>query len=135
MANSFENFIQLELPKRPYMAEDVPQESVILRRGAGPRQLGGLSLAEGHIPMMVNGKLTSVPAPSGSGGANGYSFAANTPAATWTIEHGKGSTNAVVTLLDTDMREILCDDLVIEENTITVTFVSPQAGFANIVFF
>ena len=39
MANPFEDFIQLELPNRPWMASDVQEESVIVRRGQGARQL------------------------------------------------------------------------------------------------
>lgn len=135
MANQFEAFIQLELPKRPYLEADVPEESIIIRRGPGPRQLSGLPLAEGETVAFVQGKLTPVPYGSGGGsGVDGVAHAQEVAALTWTITHNKANKNVVVTLLDTDYSEIICDNMTVNDNDIVITFVEAQAGFANIVF-
>lgn len=133
--SQFESFIQLELPKRPYLESDVPEESVIVRRGPGPRQLSGVSLEEGQTVALFDGKLTAVPyGTGGSSGVDGVPYAQESPSLTWVIPHNKNNRNVVVTLLDTDYSEIICDTMTVNDNDIVITFVEKQAGYANIVF-
>lgn len=141
MANQFESFIQLELPKRPYLEEDVPKESVIIRRGAGPRQLSGILLSDDQTLVMRDGALVGVNTSEfgGTGGgtvgtAVGLSHEQPEPAVQWIIEHGHGSRGVVITVLDEEFEAILYDSLTVEEDRIIVSFYAPQAGTANVVF-
>lgn len=136
MANAFESFIQLELPKRPYLDTDVPQESLIVRRGPGPRQLAGLQLAEDQTVVYKDGQLTPVPygSPAGTSSTYGAAHAQPVAAQAWTIDHQQGNRNVVVTILDQDYNEIISDKLEVLDNSIVISFSEPQAGFANVVF-
>ena len=58
--SAFEDFVQQELPKRGYLNSDVGQETVIIRRGPGPRQFDAVNLAEGQVLGKVGGVLTGV---------------------------------------------------------------------------
>jgi len=141
MANQFESFIQLELPKRPYLEEDAPKESVIVRRGAGPRQLSGLVLEDGQMLAMVDGALSSISLADfvelgggATGTAEGVSFVMGEPASEWVIEHDKNSRNVVVTILDENFEGVLYDTLSVDFNAVTISFHTPQAGVANVIF-
>jgi|AntDeeMinimDraft_5_1070356.scaffolds.fasta_scaffold11148_2 hypothetical protein len=136
MANAFESFIQLELPKRPYLETDVPQESLIVRRGVGPRQLAGLQLTEDQTVVYKNGQLVPAPygSPSGTSSTYGTAHEQALAAQTWTIDHQQGNRNVVVTVLDQDYNEIISDSLEVLDNSIVISFAEPQAGFANVVF-
>lgn len=132
MAAQFENFIQLELPKRPYLAEDVPEESVIVRRGPGPRQLGGVQLTDGQVLGMQEGQLLGLPL--GAGSTDGFHHEQAAPSSEWVIQHNRSNRKVVITILDTTYKQIFADEIVIESNQITISFIENQAGFANIVF-
>lgn len=141
MSSQFESFIQLELPKRPYLLEDVPQESIIVRKGAGPRQLSGLLLSDNQTMIMRQGKLIGVDVSEfGSGDGNpvgvaeGFSHTQTEPAVTWQLDHNKENRNVVITVLDENHEAVLYDSLLVESNRITISFYEPQAGFANVVF-
>jgi len=136
MANAFESFIQLEIPKRPYLEADAAPESLIVRRGAGPRQLAGLALTEGQTVVFKDGELQPAPygSPDGTSSAFGLSHEQAAAATVWTIVHGQSNRNVVVTLLDTEYNAILGDSLEILEDSIVVNFLDAQAGYANIVF-
>lgn len=136
MANAFESFIQLELPKRPYLPEDIQTESLLIRRGPGPRQLAGLKLEENQTVVFKDGQLTPAPygSPEGTSTTFGLAFYQEVPASVWTIAHNHANKNVVVTLLDNDFSEILADTLSVYDNEIIINFVEPQSGYANIVF-
>jgi len=61
MATEFENFISTELPLRPISPNNEPQESILVRRGIGPRVYEAVVLAEGEALGKSGGVLTSVP--------------------------------------------------------------------------
>lgn len=140
MANQFENFIQLELPKRAYLEEDAPKESIIVRRGAGPRQLAGILLDNDQVLVMRDGTLVGLPTSELSGGegstgtAVGLSHTEEEPLVQWVVEHNHSSRSVVITVLDENHQAILYDSLYVEDNRITVNFYAPQAGTVNIVF-
>lgn len=129
MASPFEAFIQLELPKRPYLEEDAPQESIIVRRGAGPRQLQGVTINEGEVLGLVDGQLAGV-----MPGAGGHSHTQALAAQEWVVTHDKGNRNVVVTILDEEYQEIIADSVQVGENAITISFTEAQTGYANILF-
>lgn len=134
MANPFEDFIQLELPKRPWMASDVQEESVIVRRGQGARQLQGVVLSEGQVLGMKDGTLQGVAAGAGGTGADAVAFAQETPATTWTITHNRNNVNVSVSVYDADGKAFTPDEIVVAANTVTVTVLEAIAGHAVLFF-
>ncbi|AGS81977.1 hypothetical protein O152_gp092 [Pseudomonas phage PaBG] len=134
MANPFEDFIQLELPKRPWMAADVQEESVIVRRGAGPRQLQGVVLGEGQVLGMKDGVLQGVAAGAGGTGADAVSFVQETPATTWTITHNRNNVNVSVSVYDADGKAFTPDEIVVAANTVTITVLEASAGHVVLFF-
>lgn len=136
MQYTFEDFIQLELPRRPYLVEDVEQETVIVRRGDGPRQLGGVKLTEGQTLVMRDGRLVGGEYSAGGmpGGAVGFSHVQEEPAVIWEMPHDHESRSVVVTVLDENNEAILYDSMLVHEDRVTVTFYEPQAGRANVLF-
>lgn len=130
MATPFESFIQTELPKRPYLAADITVEDVVVRRGAGPLQLGGVTLENGQVLGKVGGQMVGI-------NQTAMDFLAPVfaePELTWVINHGKNNKNANVLLRDLDDNEITADNIHFGANTITVTFAVPQAGTPIIIF-
>lgn len=58
--SAFEDFVQLELPKRPFTEADPAPESILIRRGPGPRQAVGVPLAsDGDIVVFSAGSITT----------------------------------------------------------------------------
>ncbi len=133
--SAFEDFVQIELPKRPYLDTDVAQESVIVRRGAGPRQLGGVQLSNGQVLAMVSGTLQGVDLTSGPISAikkHSESFVSLT---TWAVEHNKNSSSYVVQVFDDTGKVIIPDEIeTIDANNIDVTFNTATTGTVNIIF-
>ena len=134
MATSFEEYVQLELPKRPYLENDVPVESIIIRRGEGTRQLDGLELGDGDILIKRNGSLVAEPISSSVSAIQSLVHVQNTPALQWSINHDKANSNVVITILDTNKHEILADTVSVGDNSITIDFSVAQAGLANVIF-
>jgi len=58
---TFNDFVQLELPLRPAILTDPPLETVLVRRGLGPRILEPVVINEGEVLGKVGGLMTSVP--------------------------------------------------------------------------
>lgn len=88
--SAFEDFVQLELPKRPYLNADVAQETVIVRRGPGPRQLSAVELDEGQVLGKVGGVLTGITI--GAGATFKKHAEAFTTSTAWEVSHNQNST-------------------------------------------
>lgn len=137
--SAFEDFVQQELPKRGYLNSDVAQETIIIRRGAGPRQFDAVQLAEGEVLALVNGVLTGVsvsdPAVGGYAGLRKAILPVGTPATTWTITHNLGSENVIIQAFDENKYVLFPDSMrVVDEDTVELTFNSAQAGTARVIF-
>lgn len=131
--SSFDKFIQLELPKRPFIQADPAQETVIVRRGAGPRQLAGIALNEGEVLAKVGGVVTGVPL-AGSSFRKSITTV-TTPTQVWTITHNLGSINIIIQVVDSLGYVIIPDEMHIQdEDTVVITFSTPQTGIARIIF-
>lgn len=130
MASDFESFIQIEIPKRPFMETDAEQESVIIRRGQGPRQLQGVKLNEGEALGMRDGKLVSMEIK----GAVSQTHVQGEASKHWTIVNEHNSVNVVATLYNVSGKVILADDVVVTNEQIDVFFVEAQAGRAVLIF-
>lgn len=131
--SAFEDFVQLELPKRPYLETDVAQETVIVRRGAGPRQLGGVSLTDGQVLGKVGGVLTGVAI--GAGATFKKHTEAFASSDTWVVNHNQASTVYVAQVFDDSGRVIIPGEIeTTSANTITVMFNVPTSGHITVIF-
>lgn len=131
--SAFEDFVQLELPKRPYLDTDVGLETVIVRRGAGPRQLGAVSLADGQVLGKVGGVLTGV---SIGAGATFKKYTEDFVADTeWVVVHNQSSTVFVAQVFDDTGKVIIPDEIeTTNASTITVKFNVATAGKVTVIF-
>lgn len=131
--SAFEDFVQVELPKRGYLNTDPPQESIIIRRGAGPRQFDAIQLQEGQVLGVVNGQLAAMPL--AGAGIRKAIVPVVEAAATWTVTHNFDSENAIVQTFDENKSVIFPESItIVDGDTITIQFNSPQSGTARIVF-
>lgn len=131
--SQFETFIQTELPKRGYLDNDVPQETIIVRRGAGPRQFDAITLAEGQVLAYVNGQLVGM-ALAGNGIRKAI-VPVTTGSTQWVVTHNFNSENVIVQCFDENKAVIFPETIQINDgNTITITFNIVQSGTARILF-
>jgi hypothetical protein len=133
--SAFSDFIQVELPRRPYLVKDVSQNSVIVRKGSGPRQLDGVKLEPGQILMNVDGTLQAVSLKEFSGGVRSYCENIPEPSNSWTLVHSGKSQKIVVQVYDTENKCVLPDEIIIiDEDTVKVEFGSPLSGYAVVMY-
>jgi hypothetical protein len=133
--SSFEAFVQLELPKRPYLEADPAQETVMVRRGQGPRQLAAVSLTEKQVLAMVNGQLVGTTVSSLGNAIRKAVLSVTTAATTWSIPHNLGSRNVIIQVFDDDGYMVIPADIqIVDENNIEITFNSAQTGTARVAF-
>lgn len=134
--SAFEDFIQTELPKRGYLNSDVPQESVIIRRGAGPRQFDAVTLSEGQVLAFVGGSLQPVSITSlVSSGLKKAILTVSTPTEVWEINHNLGYDDVIVQCFDDNNFVLIPDSIqIVSANMVRVTFTNPQQGVARVIF-
>ena len=135
--SAFEDFIQTELPIRPYVPTNPDQETIAIRRGAGPRQLGFISLTDGQVLAKINGQIVGVTLGGANGLAGVRSFVLNqtVAAATWVVQHNKGSEFVLVQCLDDANKVILPNEIEItDENTVTISLDMAMTGKIYCVF-
>jgi NADPH:quinone reductase-like Zn-dependent oxidoreductase len=133
--SAFDDFVQLELPKRPYLNTDPATETVMVRRGTGPRQLQPVALTEGQVLAFVNGELVGTLVSSLGNGVRKAVLPVNTAASTWTITHNLNSMNAIIQIVDASGYVVLPSEIQITSaNVITVTFGTAMTGVARAIF-
>ncbi len=136
--SAFEDFVQQELPKRGYLNSDVAQETIIIRRGAGPRQFDAVQLQEGQVLALVNGQLTGVAVTDSSiGGTPALRKAvlAFTNEIEWLVEHNLNSENVIVQAFDENKFVLIPDTIqIVDEDTVKLTFNTAQTGVARVIF-
>lgn len=131
----FENFIQVEIPKRPYLDADPSIETVMVRRGAGPRQLAAVTLSEGQVLGMVNGQLVGTDVSVLGNTVRKAVLTVGSPAATWTITHNLGSENVIVQAFDENKFVVIPNSIqIISEDVVELKFSTAQAGVARVIF-
>lgn len=129
--SKFTDFIQVELPLRPYLPSDVEQNSVIVRSGNGPRQLSGIKLLPGQIIMNIEGSLVAVNLEDVTGNTDNHIHVQETPSTTWTIDHGGETTNFLVAVYDENNKPVVYDDInVVDSNSFEVIFNMATVGKA-----
>lgn len=133
--SAFDDFIQLELPKRPYLNTDPAQETVMVRRGSGPRQLDSVVLTEGQVLGFVNGQLVGTSVSAIGNGVRKAILTVAVASTLWTISHNLNSLNAIIQIVDASGFVILPSDVkFVDSNTITVSFNTAQTGIARAIF-
>ena len=131
--SAFTDFVQLELPKRPYMDTDVSTETVVVRRGAGPRQLQSVSLGEGEVLGFSGGTLQGLTANTSS--VDSTQHVQGSASAVWTITHNRNNRNAVVQIFDNNNDMVFANNVRLNLNDIVISLGLATAGYANVIFF
>jgi hypothetical protein len=133
--SAFENFIQIEFPKRPFISTDPPLETVLVRRGIGPRELQPLTLADNQVVAKVGGVVVGLNI-SALGGVNKLSFPVTTAASVWNINHPFNTTDVIMQVTDSSGFIIIPDTMqIVDQNNIQLNFAAPQAGVFRAIFF
>ena len=136
LLDDFVAYVQRELFKRPFSNDDPAAESVIVRRGGGPRQLAGLELAELELVGRRDGVVTGIPISDLGelGGGEAEKKLIHTeadPQITWTITHTFNSKNVEVYVVDLDSQRVEADSIqATDDNTVVISFTQAQAGKA-----
>lgn len=132
MANLFEQYIQTELPKRPYLETDAAKESIIVRRGNGPRQLQGMTLKNGEVLGKVDGVLVGIDA-STFGQVKAIAHTQESESSVWTITHNLENVNVQVATYDDQGKLFIPDTVTVSPNEIVVDMLQPRSGHATVV--
>lgn len=92
-----------------------------------------------------SGRLVARGGPGGGGGPPvppglyrvfGYVFRQPVAVGTWTIAHGGETSDVTIDIFDADGEVILPNQAyVVDENTVEITFTTPQNGQANLLLF
>lgn len=133
--STFETFVQAELPKRPFLQTDAPQNSVIIRSGIGPRQLSYVTINQGEV-LTVDGSGNLVSANLlALSGIKKYSVQVTIPSLTWILPHNLNSEELIVQCFDTSKYVIIPDAIqILNPNQVRITFGQLQTGTARIIF-
>lgn len=133
MASPFESFVQTELPKRPFLPEDVASETVLIRRGAAPRQMEAVVLKEGEVLGMIDGMLAGI-VPNTGPTIDAVVHVQRYTSNRWTIAHNRNNVNVQISLYDAEGREFEPNIIQIGMNSVTVNLVEPALGRAVLIF-
>jgi hypothetical protein len=135
MAAEFENFVQQELPRRPYVTTNPSQETIPVRRGPGPRQLEFVDIAEGEVLGKSGGVITGLSVLSISN-CKGFAYEKPIAEAVWTIAHLQNTRNVQVTVYDVEGAIIFPDKVtVVDVDTVQISFAGAQDGRAVLILF
>lgn len=137
--SAFEDFVQLELPKRPFLETNPSEETVMVRRGLGPRQLTAVALNEGEVLAKVGGVIvgTTISAlvAAGGGAVRKAILPVVIAADTWTIEHNLNSENVIVQIFDNQKYVVIPNSIqIVDADTVVVQFNTAITGVARVIF-
>jgi sorbitol-specific phosphotransferase system component IIBC len=131
--SAFEDFIQVELPRRPWVDTDPAQESIPVRRGPGPRQLDFVSLTDGQVLGQVAGVVQGVDI-SGIG-IKSHVHTQTVLLEAWYIIHNQNSTDFIIYLEDASGDTIIPNNVsAVDPNIIEVDFGTAITGKAVLLF-
>ena len=132
---AFTQFVQSELPKRPWLAQDLPEESILIRRGDFRMQLDGLQLAENQmVTADADGKLIVVNIEDVTGKVDSFIHTQETVNSEWTIVHNAETTEVFARVTLEDGSEVNYDTLtVVDNNTVKITFSLAIKGKALVI--
>ncbi len=138
--DAFVTYVQQELFKRPFLNSDTKQESIMLRRGGGPRQLTGLDINDLEVVGKQNGAVGGIPIAdlleiSGQQEKK-LVFTQEDAAIQWTVEHTYNSTNVEVYVVDASNNRVEPDSITaVDADTVVINFTQAQAGKAFLRWF
>lgn len=132
MVNLFEQFVQIELPKRPYIETDVAQETVIIRRGQAPRQLGAVDLEDDEVLGKVDGQLAGIPLAEISG-ARHLRHDQEQAATEWVIPKADPTTSVLVIVYDAESEQVYPDSVFVGDTVVQIKFFEAQTGYALVI--
>jgi hypothetical protein len=136
LLDDFVAYVQRELFKRPFSNDDPQQESIMVRRGGGPRQLAGLALSDLQVIGQQNGQAVGINISDlGTLGAvvpeRKLIFTQGIAAITWTIPHSYASRNVEVYVVDSSNQRVEADSIqATNDSTVVISFTQAQAGKA-----
>lgn len=138
--DAFVTYVQQELFKRPFLNSDTKQESIMLRRGGGPRQLTGLDINDLEVVGKQNGAVGGIPISSlleiSGQQEKKLVFTQETAAIQWTVEHTYNSTNVEVYVVDASNNRVEPDSVTaVDADTVVINFTQAQAGKAFLRWF
>lgn len=133
--DAFVQFVQAELFRRPFLNSDPNQETVMVRRGGGPRQLSGVAMTDDQVLARVGGQVKGVSFSDLADMANGNEkkmVFIQTPAALeWDVAHTFDSVLVEVYVVDENNERIHPDTIkAIDASNVKITFTKEQAGTA-----
>ena len=134
--SAFEDFIQVELPRRPWVVDDPAQESVPVRRGAGPRQLDFVEMTDGQVLGKLAGVVQGITIP-GLGGdiVKGYVHQQIVPMEGWFITHNLDSEDFVLFVFDDSGDQVIPHNTyAMDADTVVVEVNAQMSGKAVIIF-
>jgi hypothetical protein len=136
--SAFEDFIQVELPRRPWVVDDPAQETIPVRRGAGPRQLEFVDISEGQVLGKVGGVIQGIDIATGSDIPKNYihyESGSPAPADLWVITHNKDSEDFVIHITDETGNQIIPNEVTtVDADNVLIDFNIPTAGKAVLIF-
>ena len=131
--SAFEDFVQVELPRRPWVLNDPAEETVPVRRGPGPRRLEFVSMNDGEVLGKVGGIIQGVDVSSLA--IKSYIHTQTVPDVGWFITHNLNSEDYVAFVVDALGNQIIPDNIVaMDADTIEIDFNSQQTGKVVIIF-
>lgn len=68
--------------------------------------------------------------------ANGFFYQVTVASSVWTIQHNLDTRQLIYQVYDSDYSQVFCDSFkILDENTVELTWGSPQSGYAHIILF
>lgn len=139
--DDFVAYVQRELFKRPFSNEDPEQETVMVRRGGGPRQMAGLELDDLQLLGKKDGAVVGINISElsdlgGIAAERKLIHTQETASITWTVTHQYDSPNVEVYVVDQDGNRVEPDSIRASDNsTVVISFTQVQAGKAFLKWF
>jgi hypothetical protein len=137
--SAFEDFVQVELPLRPFVTSNPDLETIPVRRGPGARQLEFVDLQEGEVLGKVGGVIAGVSISSLTTKSHVHTQGA--ASTQWVINHAQSSEDYIVQVRNAAGEVIIPDEVTIGDaggaNTseyVTITFNEATDGKAVITF-
>ena len=133
---SFRSLVDADIPTKISLSTVTAKGDLIA--GTGPGTVDNLPAgADGQFLQTDSSQTTGLKWSNVvSSGTSGYLFTQNTAITIWNIVHNKNSTSLICQIYDTAGHMVLPNDiLIVDTNTVQVTFASVQNGSAHLMFF
>lgn len=137
--SAFEDFVQVELPLRPFVTSNPDLETIPVRRGPGARQLEFVDLQDGEVLGKVGGVIQGVSISSLTTKSHVHTQAV--ASTQWIVNHAQSSEDYIVQVRNSDGEVIIPEEITIGDEVganladyVTITFNQDFTGKAIITF-